>query len=104
MRGSRSKAGAGREIEDRAGGEARERGERMDVVEDGETAAGGDWERAIEDTDSMVMAGQEEGDNEAAGVGKLRTGPLEHDPHSGPELKAACTLDGKGLKRSGSDD
>lgn len=42
MRGSRSKAGAGRELEDRAGGEGREGGERRDGGEDGERAAWGD--------------------------------------------------------------
>lgn len=42
MRGSRSKAGAGRELEDKAGGEGREGGEGSDGGEDAERAAGGD--------------------------------------------------------------
>lgn len=66
-----------------------------------------------EDSDSMVMAGQEEeGD---AGVGKVSTGAgadsrpdleptLEHDAEPEPELKSAWTLDGNGLIRSNSVD
>lgn len=42
VRGSRSKAGAGMEVEDRAGGVGREGGEGRDWGEDGERAAGGD--------------------------------------------------------------
>lgn len=60
MRGSRSKAGAGREVEDRAGGESKGGGEGRDGGEDGERAAGGDREGVKQDSDSMVMAGQEE--------------------------------------------
>lgn len=42
MSGSRSNAGAGREIGDRAGGEGREGGEGGDGGEDGERAGGTD--------------------------------------------------------------
>ncbi len=42
VRGSRSNAGAGSEIEDTAGGERREEGEGRDWGEDGEMAVVGD--------------------------------------------------------------
>lgn len=63
----------------------------------------------------MVMAGQEEEEEETAGVGKLSTGAgadsgpdleptVEHDTVSEPELKPVWTFCGKGLVRSDSND
>lgn len=109
VRGSRSRAGAGGGVEDRAGGVGRGGGEGRDGDEDGERAATGDWD-AIEDSDSIVMAGQEE--EEDAGVMKVSTGTrvdsgpeleptLEHDPEPEPELIPVWTFDGNGLIRSG---
>lgn len=53
----------------------------------------------------MVMAGQEEEEEEAAGVGSEPDlePTLEHDPYPEPELKPAWTFDGKGLMRSAGD-
>lgn len=65
VRGSKSKAGAGRKEEVGEGGE--ERGE------DGERAAGGDWD----DSGSTVMVGQEE--EGGAGGRRVRTGPAGED-------------------------
>lgn len=111
VRGSRSRAGAGREIEDRTGGERMDGGEEMDAGERAE----GDWERVKEDSDSMVMAGQKEEEEGVVGVGKVSTGggvdsgavtdpTLEHAPEPEPEIKPAWTFDGKGLVWFNSDD
>lgn len=86
VRGSRSKAGAGRKVEDK------ERGE------DGERATG------VQD-DSIVIAGQEEGED--AGVVNVSTGAgtdsgfvLEPTLVQDPELNPAWIFDGNGLIRS----
>lgn len=94
VRGSRSKAGAGREVEDEAGREGR----------DGERTAG----EVKEDSDSMVMAGQAEEEEEDPGVMKFSTGTgadsgsdltpmLVHEPDLELELKPAWTFDGNAL-------
>lgn len=92
MRGSRSKAGAGREVEDRDGRESGEGGEVRDGGEDGEKAAG-------DNSDSMFMAGQKTD----PGVETVRTGVEVlggPDPEPEPELKPVWTSEGNGRTRS----
>lgn len=96
VRGSRSRAGAGGETEEAGGmgGEGRHGGEEE------VRAAGGDGHTERQDSDSMVMAGQEE--DEAAGVGGVITGPdleptVQPDPDPEPGLKPAWSCDGEGL-------
>lgn len=54
-----------------------------DKGEDGERAGGSDGETTKEDSDSIVIAGQEEG--VVVGVGKVRTGVgVDRKPDPGP--------------------